>query len=49
MAKRISKLAASIRQLGDLQVNEWDFMALLNKAVDTTHAVVTNALKETEK
>jgi hypothetical protein len=23
--------------------------ALLNKAVDTTHAIVTNALKETEK
>ena len=30
MAKRISELANSLKQLGQIQVNEWDFMGLLN-------------------
>ena len=30
MPKRISKLASSLKQLGEIQVTEWDFMALLN-------------------
>lgn len=33
MPKRISKIASSLKQLGDVQVNEWDFMALLNKDI----------------
>ena len=33
MAKRISKIASSLKQLGDIQVNDWDFMALLNKDI----------------
>lgn len=31
MAKPISKLTDSLKQLGEIQVNEWDFMSLLNK------------------
>ncbi|MES2439409.1 MAG: KH domain-containing protein [Verrucomicrobiota bacterium] len=30
MPKRPSKIASSLKQLGDIQVNDWDFMALLN-------------------
>ncbi|MEO5914148.1 MAG: KH domain-containing protein [Luteolibacter sp.] len=30
MANRVSKIASSLKQLGEIQVNEWDFMALLN-------------------
>jgi len=33
MAKRISKIAASIWQLGDIEVNDWDFAALINKDI----------------
>lgn len=33
MTKRISKIASSLKQLGDIQVNDWDFMALLNKDI----------------
>ena len=33
MAKRTSKIATTLRQLGEVQVNDWDFMALLNKDV----------------
>ena len=33
MANRISKLAGTIKQIGEIQVNEWDFMALLNKDI----------------
>ncbi|MBC8126615.1 MAG: KH domain-containing protein [Gloeobacteraceae cyanobacterium ES-bin-144] len=33
MAKRISKLTNSLKQVGEIQVTEWDFMALLNKDI----------------
>lgn len=33
MSKRISNLASSLRQLGEIQVNDWDFMALMNKDI----------------
>ncbi len=33
MPKRISKLTKSLKELGDLQVNDWDFMTLLHKDV----------------
>ena len=31
MAKPISKFADSLKQLGEIQVNDWDFMSLLHK------------------
>ncbi len=33
MAKRLSKLAGTLKQLGEIQVTEWDFMSLLNKDI----------------
>ena len=33
MAKRVSKLANSLKELGEIQVNDWDFMALLNTEI----------------
>ena len=33
MTKRISKIASSLKQLGDIQVAEWDFMGLLNTEI----------------
>lgn len=33
MANRISNIANSLKQLGETQVNEWDFMALLHKDI----------------
>ncbi len=33
MAKRKSKLARSIREIAEIQVNDWDFKALLNKDI----------------
>lgn len=33
MASRISKLASSLKQLGEIQVTEFDFMELLNKDI----------------
>lgn len=33
MPNRISEIADSLRQLGDIQVSEWDFKALLNKDI----------------
>jgi predicted RNA-binding protein YlqC (UPF0109 family) len=33
MAKKTSRIAATLKQLGEVQVNDWDFMALLNKDV----------------
>jgi predicted RNA-binding protein YlqC (UPF0109 family) len=32
-SKRISELANSLRQLGEIQINDWDFEGLLNKDV----------------
>lgn len=31
MPTRISEIAGSLRQLGQIQVNDWDFMGLMNK------------------
>ena len=42
MPKRKSSLANSLRQLGEIQVNDWDFMALLNKdisEIDVGHSL----------
>ena len=44
MPKRISKLARSIKQLGDIQVTEWDFMALLN--TDIRKLEIARSLRE---
>lgn len=33
MSKPISKLTHSLKQLAELQVNDWDFMALMNKDI----------------
>lgn len=33
MSKPISKIADSLKQLGEIQVTDWDFMALLNKDI----------------
>lgn len=33
MTKKISKIARSLKQLGEIQVNDWDFMALLHKDI----------------
>lgn len=33
MAKPISKITNSLKQLGEIQVNDWDFMSLLNKDI----------------
>lgn len=43
MPKRISNLASSLRQLGEIQVNDWDFMALMNK--DISELEFTRSLK----
>jgi len=33
MAKRASKIASTLKQLGEIQVTDWDFMALLNTEI----------------
>ena len=33
MSNQFSKLATSLKQLGDIEVNDWDFKALLNKDI----------------
>lgn len=33
MPKRVSKIASSLKQLGEIQVTDWDFIALLNTEV----------------
>jgi predicted RNA-binding protein YlqC (UPF0109 family) len=33
MKERVKKLASSLKQLGEIQVNDWDFMALLNTEI----------------
>jgi len=43
MPKRISKLAKSLKQLGDIQVTEWDFMGLLN--TDITKLEISRSLR----
>lgn len=43
MPKRISNLASSLKQIGEIQVNDWDFMALMNK--DVSELEFTRSLK----
>lgn len=33
MSKRVSKITKSLKQIGEIQVNEWDFMGLLNTEI----------------
>lgn len=33
MPKKVSKFTNALKQLGDIQVNDWDFMGLLNKDI----------------
>ena len=33
MPKRVSEIAQTLKQLGDIQVTEWDFMELLNTEI----------------
>lgn len=33
MPKRISEIASTLKQLGEIQVTDWDFMGLLNKDI----------------
>lgn len=33
MPRRISKVASSLKQLGEVQVNDWDFMSVMNKDI----------------
>jgi uncharacterized protein len=33
MIDRVSKIASSLKQLGEIQVTEWDFMALMNTEI----------------
>lgn len=33
MAKRVSKIADTLKQLGDIQVTDWDFMELMNTEI----------------
>jgi len=44
MSKRISKIAKSLKEIGDIQVNDWDFMALLNK--DIKELEIGNSLRK---
>ena len=43
MAKRISKLTHSLKQLGQIQVTDWDFMALLH--TDIRELEITRSLR----
>lgn len=44
MPKRISKLANSLKQLGEIQVTDWDFMELLN--TDVKKLEITRSLRK---
>ncbi len=44
MPKPISKISSSLKQLGEIQVNDWDFMDLLNK--DIKDLEITDSLKK---
>jgi predicted RNA-binding protein YlqC (UPF0109 family) len=44
MAKRISKISSSLKQLGEIQINDWDFMELLNK--DIKELEITDSLRK---
>lgn len=43
MAKRISKLANTLKEIGEIEVTDWDFMALLNK--DVRDFEISNSLR----
>lgn len=44
MRKQISKIASSLKEIGDIQVNDWDFMALMNK--DIREIEITRSLRK---
>lgn len=44
MSSRASKIASSLRQLGEIQVNDWDFMGLLN--TDIENLEITQSLRK---
>lgn len=43
MSSRASKIASSLKQLGEIQVNDWDFMSLLN--TDIEELEITRSLR----
>ncbi len=43
MPKRVSKIASSLKQLGEIQVMDWDFIALLN--TDVKELEIARSLK----
>lgn len=43
MPKRTSKISSSLKQLGEIQVNDWDFMGLMNK--DVRELEISNSLR----
>ena len=42
-----SKLTTTLKQIGDIQINDWDFMSLLNKDIGELH--VTDSLRKLGK
>lgn len=44
MSSRASKIATSLKQLGEIQVNDWDFMGLLN--TDIENLEITQSLRK---
>lgn len=44
MSSRASKIASSLKQLGEIQVNDWDFMGLLN--TDIENLEITRSLRK---
>lgn len=44
MSSRASKIASSLKQLGEIQVNDWDFMGLLN--TDIENLEITQSLRK---
>lgn len=44
MSSHASKIASSLRQLGEIQVNDWDFMGLLN--TDIENLEITQSLRK---
>ncbi|RYD20480.1 MAG: KH domain-containing protein [Verrucomicrobiaceae bacterium] len=44
MSSRASKIATSLKQLGEIQVNDWDFMGLLH--TDIENLEITQSLKK---
>lgn len=45
MAKRISKLGKSLKEIGDIQVNDLDFIGLLNKDIAEIEQEIVSSLR----